>query len=202
MSSRHPRNYGPDEWWLLLAPASDVPTEWLLPAPATPAAPSTAAAAPTPAADPTPAALIEAPPTRLTTTVVNLGDAGVVPPGYRVAGTGNIIPESMHSSSQSTRKVYVEDGKELAIPRSRSRLPATAVAPAALATVAPIHPVAAAAAEPASSEPATSGPAAAAAAALAGGEALVGRSSRELSIGSLSQESDLWSVTQDGSHVD
>ena len=121
---------------------------------------------------------------------------------YRVAGTGNIIPESMHSSSQSARKVYVEDGKELAIPRSRSRLPATAVAPAALATVAPIHPVAAAAAEPASSEPATSGPAAAAAAALAGGEALVGRSSRELSIGSLSQESDLWSVTQDGSHVD
>ena len=169
MSSRHATTVPIDEWWLLLAPASDVPTEWLLPAPATPAAPSTAAAAPTPAADPTPAALIEAPPARLTTTVVNLGDAGVVPPGYRVAGTGNIIPESMHSSSQSARKVNVEDGKELAIPRSRSRLPATAVAPAALATVAPIHPVAAAAAEPASSEPATSGPAAAAAAALAEG---------------------------------
>jgi len=126
----------------------------------------------------------------------------VVPPGYRVAGTGNIIPESMHSSSQSARKVYVEDGKELAIPRSQSPLPATAVAPAALATVAPIHPVAAAAAEPASSEPATSGPAAAAAAALAGVEALVGRSSREPSIRSLSQESDVWSVTPDGSQVD
>ena len=114
----------------------------------------------------------------------------------RVAGTGNIIPESMHSSSQSARKVYVEDGNELAIPRSQSPLPATAVAPAALATVAPIHPVAAAAAEPlepASSEPATSGPAAAAAAALAGGEALVGLSSREPSIRSLSQESDVWS---------
>ena len=97
------RNYGPDEWWLLLAPASGVPTE--PPAPATPAAPSTPAAAPTPAADPTPAAPIEALPA-LTTTVVNLGDAGVVPPGYRVAGTGNIIPESMHSSSQSARKVY------------------------------------------------------------------------------------------------
>ena len=120
----------------------------------------------------------------------------------RVAGTGNIIPESMHSSSQSARKVYVEDGNELAIPRSQSPLPATAVAPAALATVAPIHPVAAAAAEPASSEPATSGPAAAAAAALAGGEALVGLSSREPSIRSLSQESDVWSVTPDGSQVD
>ena len=70
------------------------------------------------------------------------------------------------------------------------------------ATVAPIHPVAAAAAEPASSEPATSGPAAAAAAALAGGEALVGHSSREPSIRSLSQESDVWSVTPDGSQVD
>ena len=108
----------------------------------------------------------------------------------------------MHSSSQSARKVYVEDGKELAIPRSQSPLPATAVAPAALATVAPIHPVAAAAAEPVSSEPATSGPAAAAAAALAGGEALVGHSSREPSIRSLSQESDVWSVTPDGSQVD
>ena len=107
----------------------------------------------------------------------------------------------MHSSSPSARKVYVEDGKELAIPRSQSPLPA-AVAPAALATVAPIHPVAAAAAEPASSEPATSGPAAAAAAALAGGEALVGLSSREPSIRSLSQESDVWSVTPDGSQVD
>ena len=73
---------------------------------------------------------------------------------------------------------YVEDGKELAIPRSRTPVPATPVAPA-LATVASIIPVAAAAAaEPASSEPATSEPAAAAAA-LAEGEALVGRSSRE-----------------------
>ena len=111
-----------------------MPTE--PPAPATPAAPSTPDAAPTPAA---PIEALPAP----TTTIVNLGDAGVVPPGYRVAGTGNIIPESMHSSSQSARKVYVEDGKELAIPRSQSPLPATAVAPAALATIAPIHPVAA-----------------------------------------------------------
>ena len=159
---------------MLLAPASGVPTE--PPAPATPAAPSTPAAAPTPAA---PIEALPAP----TTTIVNLGDAGVVPPGYRVAGTGNIIPESMHSSSQSARKVYVEDGKELAIPRSRTLLPATPVAPAAVAIVAPIIPVAAAAAaEPASSEPATSEPAAAAAAALA-----------EPSIRSLSQESDLWS---------
>ena len=94
-------------------------------------------------------------------------------------------PEFMHSSSQSARKVYVEDGKELAIPRSRTLLPATPVAPAAVATVAPIIPVAAAAAaEPASSEPATSEPAAAAAAALA-----------EPSIRSSSQESDLWSVS-------
>ena len=92
----------------------------------------------------------------------------------------------------------------LAIPRSRTPVPATPVAPAALATVASIIPVAAAAAaEPASSEPATSEPADAAAA-LAEGEALVGRSSREPSIRALSQESDLWSVSesQDGSQVD
>ena len=89
------------------------------------------------------------------------------------------------------------------IPRSRGPLPATAVAPAALATIAPIHPVAAAAAEPASSEPATSEPAAAAA---AEGEALVGGSSRESGVGpsvaDASQASDLWSVTPDSSHDD
>ena len=56
-------------------------------------------------------------------TFVDLGDVGVVPPGYRVAAsTGNIIPQSMHSSSQSAHKVYVVDGKEI---------DATPVAPAA-----------------------------------------------------------------------
>ena len=102
----------------------------------------------------------------------------------------------MHSSSQSARKVYVEDGKELAIPRSRTLLPATPVAPAAVATVAPIIPVAAAAAaEPASSEPATSEPAAAAAAALAEPQASDLRAKSQI-FGQCLTES------QDGSQVD
>ena len=39
-------------------------------------------------------------------TVVNIGDSGIVPEGYRSTSYGNLIPQSMHSSSQSARKVY------------------------------------------------------------------------------------------------
>tara|TARA_B110000046_G_scaffold158354_1_gene170284 strand:+ start:2774 stop:3367 length:594 start_codon:yes stop_codon:yes gene_type:complete len=38
--------------------------------------------------------------------VVNIGDRGIVPEGYRSTSYGNLIPQSMHSSSQSARKVY------------------------------------------------------------------------------------------------
>lgn len=49
--------------------------------------------------------------------VVNLSEIGPIPEGYRVMeSTGNIVPQSMHSSSQSARKIYVIDGKELDMP--------------------------------------------------------------------------------------
>lgn len=47
--------------------------------------------------------------------ITNLSDAGVVPPGFRVAsGSGNVIPEDMHSSSHSAEAIYVVNGQELA----------------------------------------------------------------------------------------
>ena len=50
--------------------------------------------------------------TLLTPLCMNLGDAGVVPAGFRRSVRfGNIIPRSMHSSSQSARRVYVRDGE-------------------------------------------------------------------------------------------
>ena len=51
-------------------------------------------------------------PTPLTPLCMNLGDAGVVPVGFRRSVRfGNIIPRSMHSSSQSACRVYVRDGE-------------------------------------------------------------------------------------------
>jgi hypothetical protein len=54
---------------------------------------------------------------RPTPLVVNLSKIKNIPEGYRVMeSTGNVIPQSMHSSSQSARKIYVIDGKELEAP--------------------------------------------------------------------------------------
>ena len=56
-------------------------------------------------------------PAQPTPVVVNLAQIGPIPDGYRVMeSTGNVIPQSMHSSSQSARKIYVIDGKELDMP--------------------------------------------------------------------------------------
>ena len=56
-------------------------------------------------------------PAQPTPVVVNLAQIGPIPEGYRVMeSTGNVIPQSMHSSSQSARKIYVIDGKELDAP--------------------------------------------------------------------------------------
>lgn len=56
-------------------------------------------------------------PAQPTPVVVNLAQIGPIPDGYRVMeSTGNVIPQSMHSSSQSARKIYVIDGKELEAP--------------------------------------------------------------------------------------
>jgi hypothetical protein len=38
------------------------------------------------------------------------------PPGFRLASSGNIIPDSMDTSSHSARKVYVRDGEVLDVP--------------------------------------------------------------------------------------
>ena len=145
-----------------------------------------------------PAAPIEALPA-LTTTVVNLGDAGVVPPGYRVAGTGNIIAR-IHAQLLSVRAQGLRRGRQgVGDPafansascyarRTRRRCHRRAHHPRRRRRRRRAR-------QPASSEPATSEPAAAAAATLA-----------EPSIRSSSQESDLWSVclteSQDGSQVD
>ena len=49
--------------------------------------------------------------------VVDLAQIKNIPDNYRVMeSTGNVIPQSMHSSSQSARKIYVVDGKELDMP--------------------------------------------------------------------------------------
>lgn len=56
----------------------------------------------------------EAAPTPL---VVDLAQIKNIPDNYRVMeSTGNVVPQSMHSSSQSARKIYVVDGKEVDIP--------------------------------------------------------------------------------------
>ena len=74
--------------------------------------PQGAQAAPQPAPQPAP---------KPAPLVVNLSQISNIPDGYRLMEyTGNVIPQSMHSSSQSARKIYVVDGKELNMPKAPS----------------------------------------------------------------------------------